>query len=262
MDEYHKRIAYTEVRRFVCSALLATGRTTDEHAGQLAEVLLAADESGDYSDGLKCLRMHCNALLSGTVDGFAKPHILRQSETVAWADGRNAIGAVVGNWCMDVAMQKARRTGIGIVCCRGSNQYGMAAWYAERAQHNDMLGMTISSNPATDAMLPPKFGFGSMAMAIAMSGHVFQFEIPIGDKTSNRFDGCLPMIREMFCTVLPGISTTERNENFDAKPANLGQTFVAVDPSFFADDFKERMPIMLADIMQHGPVSVILYSIV
>jgi hypothetical protein len=55
----------------------------------------------------------------------------RDATAVAAVDGCNAQGAVVGKFCMDLAVQKAKRHGVGIVVARNSNHYGIAGFYTE-----------------------------------------------------------------------------------------------------------------------------------
>lgn len=38
---------------------------------------------------------------------------------MAWVDGQNGLGMVIGNFCMDLAMRKAKNVGIGIVVAKG-----------------------------------------------------------------------------------------------------------------------------------------------
>lgn len=140
---YSKRVSATEAHRFASDCLLATGATTADHADQQAALLVAADNRGHYSHGLNRLHMYVNELRAGTADGCAVPRIVRESPATAWVDARNALGAVAGNWCMDVAMAKARSVGVGLVCCRRANHYGMAGWYTARAERQGLIGLSM-----------------------------------------------------------------------------------------------------------------------
>lgn len=57
---------------------------------------------------------------NGLCDGHAVPEILKESPATAWVDGKSALGAVVGNFCMDLAIKKAKRVGIGWVVAKGT----------------------------------------------------------------------------------------------------------------------------------------------
>ena len=58
-------------------------------------------------------------LRHGVTNGRATPSIVRESASSALVDGNNGFGSVVGNFCMDLAIEKARKTGIACVCTKG-----------------------------------------------------------------------------------------------------------------------------------------------
>lgn len=120
-------------------------RTPEKHAIEMADALVGADYRGHYSHGMNRLEMYLNELNKGTVDGSAVPLLIKETVSTAWVDGRNGLGAVVGNWCMDLAMEKAKQTGIGIVSVKGTNHYGMAGWYTIRAEQNGLMGMSLTN---------------------------------------------------------------------------------------------------------------------
>jgi hypothetical protein len=76
---------------------------------------------------------HANPRVAGLIDGDSSEAAaaLRDATAVAAVDGCNAQGAVVGKFCMDLAVQKAKRHGVGIVVARNSNHYGIAGFYTE-----------------------------------------------------------------------------------------------------------------------------------
>ena len=91
-------------------------------------------------------------------DPNAKPSIVRETASTALIEGNNSLGAVVGNFAMGVAIEKARSTGVGWVTARGSNHFGIAGHYSAQALSQNMLGMaftnggsTISSEPQATA---------------------------------------------------------------------------------------------------------------
>ena len=89
------------------------------------------------------LEMYINDLHKNSTDGNVIPTILNETPATAWVDGNNGLGAVVGNFCMDLAIQKAKTVGVGVVAAKRSNHYGIAAWYTLRAIN---LGMSITNN--------------------------------------------------------------------------------------------------------------------
>lgn len=63
--------------------------------------------------------MYVKDIQSGTCDAKATPKILKETAATAWVDGKNGLGAVVGNFCMDLAIKKAKESGVGWVTAKG-----------------------------------------------------------------------------------------------------------------------------------------------
>lgn len=63
--------------------------------------------------------MYVNDVKQKMCDGGAIPTIIKESVSTALVNGNNGLGPVVGNFCMDLAIKKAKETGIGWVCTRG-----------------------------------------------------------------------------------------------------------------------------------------------
>lgn len=90
----------------------------------MADLLVAADYRGHFSHGMNRLEMYLNDLNAGTMSASAEPTILKETPATAWVNGNNGLGAVVGRFCMDLAMKKAKNVGVGWVCANHSNHYG------------------------------------------------------------------------------------------------------------------------------------------
>lgn len=60
-----------------------------------------------------------NDVRQGVCAGGAVPTITKESVSTALVNGGNGLGPVVGNFCVDLAVKKAKETGIGWVCARG-----------------------------------------------------------------------------------------------------------------------------------------------
>ena len=67
------------------------------------------------------------------------PFIIKEKGATAWVDGNNLLGPVVGNYCMKLAINKAKEHGIGWVVTKNSNHFGIAGWYAEMAVNQGMI---------------------------------------------------------------------------------------------------------------------------
>ncbi|KAK5642467.1 hypothetical protein RI129_008634 [Pyrocoelia pectoralis] len=138
-------IPLKEGRRFIVECLQAVG-TPQKHAEAQADLLIEADYRGHFSHGMNRLQMYINDITSKTCDAKAVPKILQETPATAWVDGQNGLGAVVGNFCMDLAIKKAQTVGVGWVCAKESNHYGIAGMYAMQAMRQGLLGMSFTNS--------------------------------------------------------------------------------------------------------------------
>lgn len=62
---------------------------------------------------------------SGRTNTIGEPVILKESPATALVDGNNLLGPVIGNFCMALAIKKAKEVGVGVVTANRSTHYGM-----------------------------------------------------------------------------------------------------------------------------------------
>ncbi|KAH8358922.1 hypothetical protein KR093_003344 [Drosophila rubida] len=158
-----------EVQRFV-SDVFAAMHVPFEAANEMADALIAADYMGQPSLGIHRLPAIADDLHSLRIDPRMQPKLICEREALALVDGQNAPGPVVANFCMDLAMKKARSQTIGLVAARHSNHIGMPSWYACQALSQRMLGICMSNGPpilVPSGGTEPLLGANSMAFAAA-----------------------------------------------------------------------------------------------
>lgn len=89
-----------------------------------------------YVEDLRC---------GATVSGITDPKITNETAASAAVDGNNLLGPVVGNFCMQLAIKKAKDTGISLVVAKGSNHYGIAGHYSLQAVKEGMIGISMTN---------------------------------------------------------------------------------------------------------------------
>ncbi|XP_053741972.1 uncharacterized oxidoreductase YjmC-like [Synchiropus splendidus] len=160
-------ITQLEVQSFIERCMTAVG-TKPHHARSLAEVLVEGDNRGHYSHGLNRMDMYVKDIKSGICAKDGEPVVVKESVATALVDGKNLLGPVVGNYCMNLAIQKAKEAGIGWVVARGSNHYGIAGYYAMQALKENMIGMSFTN---TSPLVVPTRGkectLGTNPIAVA-----------------------------------------------------------------------------------------------
>lgn len=116
----------------------------DADAKVCAEVLIGADKRGIDSHGVGRLKLIYydrikNAGIQSPVTEF---EVVRDMKATAVVDGHNGMGMVVGRRCMEMAIEKARRHGLGMVVARNSTHFGYVAYYPLMAVEAGMIGLS------------------------------------------------------------------------------------------------------------------------
>ncbi|XP_064476491.1 uncharacterized oxidoreductase YjmC-like [Ornithodoros turicata] len=133
-----------EMKSFIIRCMEKVG-TEKSHAEALADVLVAGDHRGHFSHGLNRLEMYVNDISRKICEPKGQPTIVSERAGTAMVDGNNVLGPVVGMFCMQLAIKKARETGVGWVVARGSNHFGIAGYYTLMATAQGMLGMSFTN---------------------------------------------------------------------------------------------------------------------
>ncbi|MBO5742874.1 MAG: Ldh family oxidoreductase [Clostridia bacterium] len=175
--QYYK-IDYDKVERFCREAFKGYG-FNEEESKQITEVLLEADLSGIESHGIQRMIRYHKEITSGMVKIDAKPEVVFETPLSAVIEGNDAMGQILGVNAMKMAIEKAKKSGFGIVTVRNSNHYGVAGYYSKMAAKEGLIGMSMTN---TEAIMVPTFGkqamLGTNPIAFAMPAepHAYSFD--------------------------------------------------------------------------------------
>jgi LDH2 family malate/lactate/ureidoglycolate dehydrogenase len=133
------------LRQFITDAFLGTGLSR-ENASAAADVLATADEFGVSTHGVKLLGAYLTRLAGGGIKVNGKPSVLREGPSWAIVDGDDALGMVTGNFCMSLAIAKAKQGGIAYVGARRSSHFGAAGYYALQAALGGLIGVAVAND--------------------------------------------------------------------------------------------------------------------
>lgn len=125
--------------------------------------------------------------------------VVRQSAVTGVVDGHAGIGHVVASQAVDLAIQKASTSGIGVVLARNSNHFGAAGHYALTAAEAGYIGI------ATSNASPIMTAAGSREKMV--SNAPFAYAVPAGD---------FPMALDISMSATAGMKVrmaAERNES-------------------------------------------------
>ncbi len=131
-----------DLKRFMTDVFIGLG-CPDEDAAVCADVLHAADCRGIDSHGVGRLKpIYYDRIKAGLQEAVTRFEVIRDQGAVAATDGHNGMGMVIAKKSMEMAIEKARVYGIGMVTAKNSTHYGIAAYYPMMAAAQDMIGIT------------------------------------------------------------------------------------------------------------------------
>ena len=172
--QYH-HVNYEKLVRFCIESFKGYGFNEDQ-AKQITDVLLEADLSGIESHGVQRMIRYHKEITSGMVKIDAKPEVVFETPLSAVVEGNDCMGQTLGVWAMQMAIDKAKKSGVGIVTVRNSNHYGVAGYYSRMAADQGLIGMSMTN---TEAIMVPTFGrqalLGTNPIAFAMPADPVNF---------------------------------------------------------------------------------------
>ncbi|EDV39012.1 uncharacterized protein Dana_GF24712 [Drosophila ananassae] len=166
-----------EARRFIQDCLLRMNVPTSK-LRSISEFLVVADYRGNFGNGLNRLDGYLSDLQMGHARADAEPSVINETAATAHVDGNSALGVIVGDFCMDLAVEKAQKAGIGFVVAKNSHHFGMASWYAFRAAVRGYAGLVMSN--AVPSMVSPdtqEASIGANCLAFCVKGEKSHFAL-------------------------------------------------------------------------------------
>jgi ureidoglycolate dehydrogenase (NAD+) len=173
--EHMKAISVDELKRFSVGALERAGlsRTAAETA---TDVLVTTDTFGVLSHGTKNLYPYIEKMRAGGLDVRAQPIVEADGPSWAVINGNAALGMLSACEAMNLAVRKAKRTGIAYVGVKNSCHFGAAGYYANLAAQQGMIGLAMS-NADPNMSIPNSRG-------VAIGNNPFSFAAPMQDGRS------------------------------------------------------------------------------
>lgn len=152
-------VAWDTLYSFVGDAFVGVG-VPREDAKICADVLLESDKRGIESHGVNRFKpIYIDRINIGIQKPVTEFEIIRETPTTAVVDGHDGMGQVIGYKSMKIAIDKAKKYGMGMVAARNSCHYGIAGYYSSMATDEGMIGITgTNARPS----IAPTFGVENM----------------------------------------------------------------------------------------------------
>jgi LDH2 family malate/lactate/ureidoglycolate dehydrogenase len=178
-------VSAARLQAFIHDALIALG-LPDADAATVATLMARADLQGSDGHGVTRLPSYARRIRAGGVNVRPDIRIVQDHPGTALIDGGNGMGHLVMTRAANIAIEKARSTGIAWVNSRFSNHAGPASLYASMPLAYDMIGLYFAVGNANH--LPP---WGGLDMLL--STNPIAAAIPAGEEQ--------PIILDMATTV-------------------------------------------------------------
>lgn len=152
-------VDWKTITDFVIEAFVGYG-IPREDAVICADVLLESDKRGIESHGVNRFKpVYLDRIKAGIQNPVTNYEIIKETETTAVVDGHNGMGQVIGYKSMRMAIDKAKKYGMGMVAVRNSTHYGIAGYYPSMATKEGCIGLTgTNARPS----VAPTFGVEGM----------------------------------------------------------------------------------------------------
>ena len=131
---------------YVAQIFQDAGSPADE-ARQVAEHLVGANLRGHDSHGVIRTALYVKQVRDGALHPGAPTTIERESASTALIDGGWNLGPPVAIRAMEMAIAKARETGVGFVAIHHVGHIGRLGAYGEQAQLQGMIAMAGVNSP-------------------------------------------------------------------------------------------------------------------
>jgi len=152
-------VSWNFIEDFMISAFKKIG-VPEEDAKICADVLMESDRRGIESHGVNRFKpIYIDRINAGIQKPVTKIDVLRETPTTAVFDANDGMGMVASYKAMKLAIEKAKKYGMGMVAVRNSTHYGIAGYYATMASNAGMIGITgTNARPS----IAPTFGVENM----------------------------------------------------------------------------------------------------
>jgi L-2-hydroxycarboxylate dehydrogenase (NAD+) len=208
------RVDHLKLARFVSLGFEKLG-VPKEDAEITAGVLVMADLRGVDTHGVIRFNPHSwyvKWLRGGDMNPKPNIRIVAENTSCALIDGDCGIGMLIGHRAMELAIHKAKETGVATVAVRNSRHFGMSAYYAMQALPHDMIGIAMTN---ASRQVVPTFGrearFGTNPLALAAPA-MEELPFVIDMATTTAAAGKLEVAARLGKTIPPGWALDENAE--------------------------------------------------
>ena len=164
-----------KLKEFCEEAFNKFGFTMDE-AKKITDVLLLADLFNVKSHGTQRLVRYHKAIENGSIRIDSKPEIVFETPVSTVIDGHSGMGQLVSIFATELAIKKAKESGMAFVTVRNSNHFGIAGYYTKMACDQGLMAIATTNSESIAVHTNSRQAIlGSNPIAFAMPAEPIPF---------------------------------------------------------------------------------------
>ena len=147
-----RRFSAGDLSAFIARALASLGLPAQD-AADCGRLMVDSDLAGFHTHGIFRLAQYVKRIRAGGINVTPDITTVTEAPATAVVDGDNAMGHLVVQYAMKLAIDKAAEAGCAWVGARGSNHAGAAATYVAMAAERNMIAL-YGTNGSANHMAP------------------------------------------------------------------------------------------------------------
>lgn len=168
----------------VCEKILSAAGVESDEAIVVAESLVESNLLGIDSHGVLRIPDYVRKIKKGTIKLGTKISVIKETETSALIDGAFGFGQVVARKATQIAVEKAKSSGIGVVGLIKSNHIGRLGEYTSNIAENGMIGLGFcNSVPVVAPFGGSMRRLGTNPFSVAFSSNKYPFLLDYATST-------------------------------------------------------------------------------
>jgi len=175
-DVYIKK---ADLEQYVCEIFQGAGLDKDQ-SSTISRHLLLANLRGVDSHGVSRVDIYTKRLDRGIDKKKTEVKVAKESASSMLIDGGNGLGIILATKGIEIAVQKAKETGLAVVGIKNSGHCGMLADYTQYAARNNCIVIATTNAPSNMAPWGGKKGF--------FGTNPFSYGVPAGEEPDIIFD--------------------------------------------------------------------------
>jgi 3-dehydro-L-gulonate 2-dehydrogenase len=243
------RLDYSELEPVLKSILLRHGFSADR-ADLCARLFAETTLDGVYSHGLNRFPVFIDSVKSGIVKPGNEPTLRKSLNNFENWDGNLGPGNLNAWFCMERAIQLARKYGAAVVSLRNTNHWMRAGTYSLKAAREDCIGICMTN---TTPNIPPwgareaKVGNNPMAIAVPHDPHPILLDMAMSQFSYGKME-----ILEQRGEKLPCAGGFDKNLQLTDDPAAILESGLALPMGNWKGSGLAMMIDMLVSILSSG----------